>query len=189
MRQPETAIKETEMCQMASFIVTKDCVYWSKTSDYHEDIIEEFSLSECDRKNGLGEMLLVRTEITPPDNDFRLPVNKWIFSTDQPNDVLPTWYDKEDAEKRCRLALKNWHKTKVVKKGKHTFSGHVQKIVLGGEVCLENMTGGDVQYYDRSTGTVRGMTSGEVWFNDDSSGTVSGQTGGKVWFCDTAKKL
>ena len=97
------------MCRPASFIITKKQVFWSKKSDSHEDIVEEFKLKEQDVR---GNYTFVRVEITPPDEDYTLPFNKWIFATDQ--DVLPKWYDKKKAEKETRKHLKDWRKAKII---------------------------------------------------------------------------
>jgi len=97
------------MCRPASFVVTKKKVFWSETSDSHEDIIEEFGLKEFDVRK---KATFVRVEITPPNQDFRLPLKKWRFQTDQ--DLLPDWYDSKEAEKRIRKILPKWLKRKVV---------------------------------------------------------------------------
>ena len=89
------------MCRMASFIVTKQKVFWSKETDAHEDIIVEFDLQHLDRD--LANIGLVRTEIIPPDNDYTRPITEWEFRTDQ--DITPDWYNAAKAERRN---VSNW---------------------------------------------------------------------------------
>ena len=120
------------MCSPASMVVTKNRVFWSETSDHHEEIIKEFKLQE---RNVRGEYNFVRVEIVPPKaNSFGAPLSKWVFSTDQ--DLLPEWYNKKEAEKSVRAELRNWVKFKVIKKGEHTFSEGF-RYVIGGSVTLK----------------------------------------------------
>jgi hypothetical protein len=88
------------MCTPASFVLTKDCVFFSKTSNSHEDIIEENHLVA----DGVRGPNILRVEIVPPDGDYALPISKWQYHTDQ--DILPEWAG--DGEKRARAALKQW---------------------------------------------------------------------------------
>jgi hypothetical protein len=97
------------MCNPASFVVTKDRVYWSKSSDRHEKIIEENDLKESNIRN---EIQFVRVEIVPPEDDFRKPLNEWQFRTDQ--DLLPEWYIESEEEKRVRAVLPEWLVSKVI---------------------------------------------------------------------------
>lgn len=92
------------MCNPASFVLTKDRVFWSKQSNSHEDIIEENGLS-ADGARGLN---ILRVEIVPLDFNYSLPIKQWRYKIDQ--DILPTWANSEEDEKRTRLALKQWKK-------------------------------------------------------------------------------
>ena len=49
------------MCTPASFVLTKDRVFWSKKSDSHEDIIEEYKLNP----DGIRGPNIVRVKISP----------------------------------------------------------------------------------------------------------------------------
>ena len=83
-----------------SLVVTKHRLYAGMT-DSHEDIIETYKLKE---QNIKGDILLVRVEIYPPDSNYRLPLDDWIFTTDQ--DLLPDWFDYVFIEQRVRMAIK-----------------------------------------------------------------------------------
>jgi hypothetical protein len=91
------------MCNMASFVLTRDRVFWSRHTDSHTEIVSEFKLSE-DRTGVHPNLLMV--EITPPNEDYRLPLRQWTYRTDQ--DILPEWYDAEREEARARAALAEW---------------------------------------------------------------------------------
>ncbi len=95
------------MCKPASFVITKDRIYWSRTSDSHEEIIREFKLNA----DGIGGPNIVRAEIAPPKSDLSLPLKQWEYKLDQL--IWPKWYDAKTAERECRVELKAWKKAKL----------------------------------------------------------------------------
>jgi hypothetical protein len=95
------------MCKPASFVITKDRIYWSKLSDSHEDIIREFKLNA----DGIGGPNIVRVEIAPPSGNLSLPLEQWKYQLDQTD--VPKWYDAKTAERECRAELKAWKKSKL----------------------------------------------------------------------------
>ena len=99
------------MCKPASFILTKDRVFWSRFTDSHEDIISEFSLNA----DGVKSPNIVRVEIVPPNGDMTRPAAEWAFAVDQ--DILPKWFDVEWGEKRARAALADWIAANVISNG------------------------------------------------------------------------
>ena len=126
------------MCNAMSGVLTLVKCFWSKTSDSHEDIIEEFELGNLDREFSMN---LVRVEIVPPGDDYQLPISEWVYKVDQ--DILPEWYDAEKCEERARIALNDWIAEKVVMAGqiveelttyKLFVFGTVQKVLDGGTV-------------------------------------------------------
>lgn len=92
------------MCTAAALVLTKDKVFWSKTSNSHLVIIRENRL----HADGVRGPNLVEVEITPPGSDYSIPLEGWKYSVTQ--DVLPDWYDQERDERRAREALKEWSK-------------------------------------------------------------------------------
>ena len=169
------------MCRAASFVVTKDKVYWSETSDSHEDIIKEFNLHEGSKIN------FVRAEIVPSGGDYRLPVRKWKFVVDQ--DIIPGWFDKKEQEVRCRKVLKDWYKAHVIKSGKHKLTGNISRVILGGEVEIDGQSGGICQFFNNSKGAVSNQTGGHCRFFGSSKGTVSNQKGGYCRFNDSSERV
>src|SRR3972149_4402688 len=101
------------MCNDASFVLTNTNVFWSRNTSSHEEIIREFKLEHLDKH--AAKIGLVRVEIVPPGDDFRLPQEQWIFRTDQ--DELPDWYDAVEAEQRVRAVLQYWIAACVVLPG------------------------------------------------------------------------
>ncbi len=168
------------MCEMASFVVTKTRVFWSKTSDTHEDIIDENKLRE---RNVRNDILFVRIEISPPNRNYRLPTKKWVYKLDQ--DLLPNWYDEKVVEKRCRAALKGWYKYCVVPPNK-TISvlklnikiilGTVQRVLDGGTV--QRVWGGGTVQRVLDGGTVQRVWDGGTVQEVLGGGTVQRVLGG-----------
>ena len=101
------------MCRAASFVVTKDKVFWSKMTDSHEEIIREFDL--CPEV--AGKACVVRCEIVPDGRRYDSDPATWAYKTDQDADTLPKWFDAADVEARARVALAEWVSTRVIKSG------------------------------------------------------------------------
>ena len=191
------------MCMFKSMLLLKDKVF-CPNYDSHEDMINETGM-----EHGPMRENFVRVEITPPDDDLTVPIDKWKYKVDQ--DYLPEWYVEEVDKPRCFDALKAWAVKHIlvgqdvpeVKQGEFVVlvncntgivKGTVQK-VWGGTVqevrggTVQKVWGGTVQeVWDGGTvqevrgGTVqevRGGTVQEVW-----DGTVQKQTGGIVIYAD-----
>ena len=87
------------MCDYASFVLTKDKVFWSKKTESHHEIIQEFNLCECDSSG--TRIHIVKTEIIPVKYG---DLSTWKYQVDQ--DVFPPWYDKRDCEVCTRKGLR-----------------------------------------------------------------------------------
>ena len=93
------------MCKFASFVLTKDRVFWSESSDSHSEIIRENNLTEW----GARGPNIVKVEITPTAKIKVWPsLRAWYFNIDQ--DTLPEWADRADLEKRTRDVLSRRYK-------------------------------------------------------------------------------
>jgi len=90
------------MCNPASFIVTQNGAFWHPTEDLHSAIAERHRLDMGDRAMSKH----VSVEISPPDRDYMLPFDQWVFKTDQTD--LPDWYSAQWAEQMCREELPRW---------------------------------------------------------------------------------
>src|SRR3990167_8271007 len=116
------------MCQMASFVLTESEVYWSPTYDSHEEIIAQHQLTET----RAGQVQILRVEIVPPEDDYSLPPEEWLYRVDQ--DLLPAWADAVHDEARTRVALRVWYAACVVPVGttrESVTGGSVMKVVCG----------------------------------------------------------
>jgi len=161
------------MCREASFVLTKTKVYWSRTSDSHEEIIAEHKLNE----SGTRGVNILRVEIVPPHNDYSIPARKWVFGFDQ--DLLPKWANKEKDEKRVRRELAKWIKAKVILPGKTIDNlqgccaylyGTVQNVKDGGTV--QNVRDGGTVQNVGDGGTVQNVKDGGTVQNVRDGGTV-----------------
>ena len=162
------------MCEPASMVVIKENggyqVFWSKNSDSHEVIKEENSLEKLDVENVRGDYRMIPVEITPPDNDFRLPLDQWKFRAE----VTPEWANLEDVEVACRIALKDWLAANVILPEQVVDEANKYYAAICGTV--NHITGGTVNYI--RGGTVNDITGGTV--NYITGGTVNDIRGGTV---------
>ena len=163
------------MCKPASFVLTKDNVFWSKTSDSHEDIISEHNL----HPDGARGANVVRIEITPPNDDYTLPIGQWVYKLDQ--DDTPKWYSKESAIERVMLSLPDWVASKIV------LPNQERELIVDGDIVLavygtvNRVSGGTVNEVD-GNGTVNRVSGGTV--NWVYGGTVNWVSGGTVNWVD-----
>ena len=86
------------MCRFASFVLTKDDVYFSDKTDSHTEICNQFHLKEDNHRN---EPQLLMCELLPTTDldDFDTYECTW----DQ--DIKPDWFIPEIDEKRVREAM------------------------------------------------------------------------------------
>lgn len=176
------------MCRPASLIVEEKNkrAVWSKYTNSHTEIRKELELPE----NTHQRIYNVAVEISPDDGDLNTPINDWVFRVDQ--DILPDWWDAEEAEKVVRRALVDWAASWLVTgEAEHTKNrtvfvlngGTVQKVLSGGTV-QEVWAGGTVQDV-LSGGTVREVLSGgtvqKVWDGGTVQAVWDGGTVQEVW--------
>ena len=85
------------MCRFASFVLTKDRVFYSHETDSHEEIIEQKNL----HADGATGPNILRVEITPPRDGDWGDLSRWNYRVDQ--DTLPEW--ENGAQARACIAL------------------------------------------------------------------------------------
>ena len=100
------------MCIPAAAILTRTGIHWCETES-HTDEIERLGL----RDDGSAVPDFVRIEITPPDRDYRLPLDQWVYHVDQPQ--TPEWYTAATAEAAVRAELPQWIAAHVFSDGVH----------------------------------------------------------------------
>ena len=196
------------MCMFKSMLLLKDKVF-CPNYDSHEDMINETGM-----EHGPMRENFVRVEITPPDDDLTVPIDKWKYKVDQ--DYLPEWYVEEVDKPRCFDALKAWAvkhiligqevpevkqdefvmlvncNTGIVKGTvKEVLGGTVQK-VRGGGTVQEVRAGGTVQEV-WAGGTVQKVRAGgtvqEVWDGGTVQKVRAGGTVQKVWAGGTVQEV
>ena len=132
------------MCRPASFIITKTSVFFSPLGDSHEEIIREHSL----HPDGARGPTIVRVEIVPPGVRYNLPLKRWAYAVDQ--DILPDWYDAEDAERRARVALSDWATHHIIREGRIDGISEGMTRILLGDAQSHGQIGGDCYCHDSS---------------------------------------
>ena len=96
------------MCQIKSGIVLKDKIFCPLDYDSHEDMIKELKLDDTTMNPNF-----VRVEIIPKDNNvFNHNLDNWQFKVDQ--DLIPKWFDKEEAEVLMKKELQKWFKERFI---------------------------------------------------------------------------
>jgi hypothetical protein len=96
------------MCKPASFVLTKDRVFWSMHTDSHTEIIDEYGLHE----DGARGPNVVKVEISPDNEQLDSDPGTWVYKLDQ--DITPEWYDAEECERRARAALAEWVSARMI---------------------------------------------------------------------------
>jgi hypothetical protein len=104
------------MCKPASFVLTKDRVFWSMHTDSHTEIIDEFGLHE----DGARGPNVVKVEISPDNERLDSDPGTWVYKLDQ--DRTPEWYDAEECERRARAALAEWVSARMITEGNRELS-------------------------------------------------------------------
>jgi hypothetical protein len=157
------------MCKPAGFIVTKDAVFWSKTTDSHEDIIAEFGL----HPDGARGPNICRVELIPADGLYWTDPATWEFNVDQ--DIRPEWFDLEEATRRVKAAALNWQAAKIIKPGEKRNVGAGEFILFDYGTVQEVWGGGTVQKV-WGGGTVQTVGDGGTVQTVGDGGTVQAYT-------------
>ena len=152
------------MCMFKSMLLLKDKVF-CPNYDSHEDMINETGM-----EHGPMRENFVRVEITPPDDDLTVPIDKWKYKVDQ--DYLPEWYVEEVDKPRCFDALKAW----------------AVKHILVGQDVPEVKQGEFVVLVNCNTGIVKGTVQ-KVWDGGTVQKVWDGGTVQKVWGGGTVQKV
>ena len=105
------------MCHPASFVVTRDRVYWSMVTDSHTEIIAEYGLHE----DGVRGVNVVKVEISPANGQLDSDPAGWGYKLDQ--DRVPDWYDAAECERRARVALAEWVAARVITTDRESLDG------------------------------------------------------------------
>ena len=129
------------MCKLKSCIVLKDRIF-CPDYDSHDKMLSELKIKDT-REN--AEILFVRVELLPMDDDVFSPVNTWRMKVDQ--DILPDWWVAEAEEPRVREAVAEWAKD-------HIFCDAKNLVLKNGTYYLKN-----------SSAELWGNSSAALWEN------------------------
>ncbi|MFA5153876.1 MAG: hypothetical protein WC554_15100, partial [Clostridia bacterium] len=186
---PDKRLQErnSDMCRAASFVITQKNCYFSRDNDSHEQIIRENNLGNpIDAVRGRADVSpteeYVFAEVVPPNDDYRLPIEQWVYHLDSDDKLpVPGWYNAEIAEQMCREKLPQWYTHHVITSGEHHSSGDISRIIIGGVLHLTGQTGGDCWANEGGTVNATGQTGGRCWANEGGTVNATGQTGGRCW--------
>jgi len=158
------------MCNSASLILTKDGCFHDPDGDSHQRIIEIHHLNA----DGARGPNVVPVEIVPPEGNYSLPLELWVFKTDCSGEILPDWYtnDLVAAESRARVGLLAWAADHVKSVGEQVVKEGQTRIALG--VCQQTINGGRGAACDNSTQTINW---GHGYAFDNAAQTINGGWG------------
>ena len=159
------------MCNPASFVLTKDRVFWSKLTDSHDEIVKEFSLCESIRNESVSTMkvCLLKVEIIPPkETDFATPLDQWVFRVD--SSPVPKWFDAVADEKRARNELVKWAAAKIISKGERSIKGGA--VYASGSASVR--ASGSASVTASGSASVTAYDSASVRASDSASVRASG---------------
>lgn len=151
------------MCNPASFVVSKDSVYFHPYSESHADIFEFNKIQ--DRQDQDLKPVFVTVEVLPPmgkcgERDYSRPVAEWDMHIDTQSltRALPLWFDFDEVKARVmkvfhaawvplklvtqpRNRVSSWEQAAVIAGG-HVTTVHGNVLVMaGGEIKLVTMFG------------------------------------------------
>ena len=100
------------MCNFKSGLIFKNRVVLApEGNESHSDLLESLNIEDT-RLN--ASKMFVRVELTPPDGNKAVDIEKWKFKVDQ--DITPDWYsdDPKRYEQEFRTAVSDWLKDRFV---------------------------------------------------------------------------
>lgn len=100
------------MCNFKSGLIFKNRVVLApEGNESHSDLLESMNIEDS-RLN--ASKMFVRAELTPPDGNKAVDIEKWKFKVDQ--DITPDWYsdDPKRYEQEFRTAVSDWLKDRFV---------------------------------------------------------------------------
>lgn len=96
------------MCKFKSGIILKNKIELApQGNESHSDLLVSLGIDDTTFN---ASKVFVRAELTPPDGDIVVPIEKWHYNVDQ--DITPDWYDEDPTryENEFRVAVDTWIK-------------------------------------------------------------------------------
>ena len=167
------------MCKFKSAIILKNRVYVPDI-DSHTEMLEQLGIED----NYINaKKIFVRAKLFPSDDDYFSDISNWEFNVDQ--DILPDWFDEEEARGRMIEAVKDWAKNRiyigvndlVLKDGANYILKDCKNVIIYGNSTVEYMSGNSTVKYMCGSSTVNNMCGNStVKYMCDSS-TVNNMCG------------
>lgn len=96
------------MCKFKSGIILKNKIELApQGNESHSDLLVSLGIDDTTFN---ASKVFIRAELTPPDGDIAVPIEKWNYNVDQ--DITPDWYDEDPTryENEFRVAVDTWIK-------------------------------------------------------------------------------
>ena len=96
------------MCKFKSGIILKNKIELApQDNESHSDLLDSLGIDDTTFN---ASKVFVRAELTPPDGDIVVPIEKWNYNVDQ--DITPDWYDEDPVryENEFRATVDDWIK-------------------------------------------------------------------------------
>lgn len=96
------------MCKFKSGIILKNKIELApQGNESHSDLLVSLGIDDTTFNTS---KVFIRAELTPPDGDIAVPIEKWNYNVDQ--DITPDWYDEDPTryENEFRVAVDTWIK-------------------------------------------------------------------------------
>ena len=96
------------MCRFKSGIILKNKIELAPHgNESHSDLLVSLGIDDTTFN---ASKVFIRAELTPPDGDIAVPIEKWNYNVDQ--DITPDWYDEDPTryENEFRVAVDTWIK-------------------------------------------------------------------------------
>lgn len=138
--------KKVKQERLASFLVTKNDVFFHEHSDYHTDIINKFGIHAY----GVRGPNIVHVRFIPPHDNFRAPLKDWVYNMEQ--DIHPEWYYPDECEERTRKYLPLWAKTHLIYEGIVDLSKmrNPSLVFFGESVAVNSRTNANCKFFDET---------------------------------------
>ena len=133
------------MCEFKSAICLKDRVF-VPDYDSHDRMLKELKIPDTEYH---AEHTFVRVELSPADGDMTSDPMGWKIRIDQ--DILPDWFVHKVDEERVKVAVADWCKVHVLRRGKHEV--HEGVWIAYGSATVKAYGSASVTAYDSATVT------------------------------------
>jgi len=161
------------MCQSASFIILKngDCLH--HISDSHRVILKVNNIPDKSTTPNF-----VACEIIPPNHNYTLPFDQWVFSIDD-NYPVPDWYNESWCKQRCLETLPEWAKEHIISDNGEYNITEGTLFIVGNATPVITLSDGIIYTRDQSAPVIT-QSDGKIYTIDQSVPVIT-QFGGDIY--------